>query len=407
MKTMKHLIYLCLFILITQEAITQSQTDFTLGFADSIKSTILNEQRPLLIYTPYSNKKIKHSTKETYPVLYVLDGENHFRSVVAIVERLTSSDVCPPMIIIGITNTNRTRDLTPTLSEDNNDGITYSGGGEKFLSFLEKELMPYIESSYPTAPYKIFVGHSLGGLMVMHTLIHHKDLFNAYVPIEAAIWWDDHKILKEAKLILEKTNYKNKTLFLAIANRMEKGIDTTAVQSDTTEKTELIRHNLELIHHIIKNQKNSLRFNYKYYENERHSTVAFIATYDALRFLFDYYEFPRYSNYTTENPYLKTVITDHYNNISQQMGYKVLPNKSLVNTIAYRALNQKQFVLAKELFEINVLNFPEDANLLDSFGDYYNAVGDKKNAITWYQKALSLHQIPETEEKLEKLQIKK
>src|SRR5690606_28786258 len=144
---------------------------------------------------------------------------------------------CPPMIIVGIPNTNRITDLTPTAAENNSDGLQNTGGGEKFISFLEKELMPYIESSYPTAPYKILMGHSLGGLMVMHTLVYHNNLFNAFVPIDAAIWWDDHKILKEAKIVLEKDNYENKTLFLAIANRMEKGVDTTAVQSDTSEKT--------------------------------------------------------------------------------------------------------------------------------------------------------------------------
>jgi predicted alpha/beta superfamily hydrolase len=400
---MKHLIYLCFFTFLVQGVHAQSQPDFTIGFADSIKSTILNEQRSLLIYTPYANKKIKPSTKETYPVLYVLDGENHFRSTVAIVERLVGSGVCPPMIVVGIPNTNRTRDLTPTASEGNTDGLKNTGGGEKFISFLEKELIPYIESSYPTAPYKILMGHSLGGLMVLHTLVHHTDLFNAYVPIDAAIWWDDHKILKEAKVVFEKTNFENKTMFLAIANRMEKGIDTTAVQSDTSEKTELIRYNLELIHHINQHPNTKLRINYTYYEKESHNTVAFIAAYDALRFVFDYYEFPKYAKYATENPELKTLITEHYTTISNQMGYKVLPEKSLVNNLGYRALNQKQYALAKELFEMNVLNFPEDANLLDSFGDYYNTVGDTKNAIVWYQKTLAIKEIPETREKLNSL----
>jgi predicted alpha/beta superfamily hydrolase len=400
---MKQLIYLCFFTFIAQGTLAQSQPDFTMGFADSIKSTILNEQRSLLIYTPYANKKIKPSTKETYPVLYVLDGENHFRSTVAIVERLAGSGVCPPMIVVGIPNTNRTRDLTPTASEGNTDGLKNTGGGEKFISFLEKELMPYIESSYPTAPYKILMGHSLGGLVVLHTLIHHPDLFNAYVPIDAAIWWDDHKILKEAKVVFEKNNFENKTLFLAIANRMEKGIDTTAVQSDTSEKTELIRYNLELIHNLKRHPNTKLRFDYKYYENESHNTIAFIAAYDALRFLFDYYEFPKYAKYATENPELKTLITEHYTTISKQMGYKMLPEKSLVNNFGYRALNQKQYALAKELFEMNVLNFPKDANLLDSLGDYYNAIGDAKNAIVWYQKTLTIKEIGETREKLNSL----
>jgi uncharacterized protein len=400
---MKHLIYLCFFTFIVQGILAQSQANFTLGFADSIQSTILNEQRSLFIYTPYADRKIKPFTKETFPVLYILDGENHFRSVVAIVERLAGSGVCPPMIVVGIPNTNRTRDLTPTAAEENSDGLKNTGGGEKFISFLEKELMPYIESSYPTAPYKILMGHSLGGLMVMHTLVHHTDLFNAYVPIDAALWWDDHKILKEAKLAFEKNNYENKTLFLAIANRMEKGIDTTAVQKDLSEKTELIRYNLELIHHLNQHPNNNLRFKYTYYEKESHSTVAFIAAYDALRFLFDYYEFPKYANYTTENSQLKTLIVAHYTTISKQMGYKILPDSSLVNNFGYRALSQKQYALAKELFEMNVLHFPEDANLLDSVGDYYTTVGDTQNAMVWFQKTLAKKEIPETRAKLNAL----
>jgi hypothetical protein len=239
--------------------------------------------------------------------------------------------------------------------------------------------------------------------MAMHTLVHHTDIFNAYVPIDAALWWDNHKILKEAKLVFEKNNYENKTLFLAIANRMEKGIDTTAVQLDPSEKTELIRYNLELIHHLNQHPKNNLRFHYSYYEKESHNTVAFIAAYDALRFLFDYYEFPKYTDYTAENLQLKTVIIEHYTKISKHLGYTLLPDQALVNNFGYRALQQKQFPLAKELFEMNVLNFPEEAGLMDSLGDYYNTVSDTKNAIVWYQKTLAKKEISETREKLNSL----
>ena len=247
------------------------------------------------------------------------------------------------------------------------------------------------------------MGHSLGGLMVIHTLVHHKDLFNAYISIDAAAWWDDHKIVKEAKIALEKNNFENKKLFLAIANRMEKGIDTTAVQLDTSEKTELIRYNLDLIHDIKKHPKNKLQFNYKYYEKESHTTISFIAAYDALRYLFDYYEFPKFVKYTTDNPLLKTLIIQHYDTISKNLGYKVLPNKEFVNSLGYAALHYKKFELSKELFEMNVSNFPEDPNLMDSFGDYYNAIEDKKNAIKWYQKTLDLKEINETRQKMDAL----
>lgn len=402
-KAMKNLIYCCFFTLLAQIIFAQSRPDFTIGSADSIHSKILNENRPLLIYTPYAAKKIKPSTKEIYPVLYVLDGEAHFRFVAEIVERLINTDACPPMIVVGVVNTNRNRDLTTVATSGNTDGISNTGGGEQFISFLEKELIPYMERNYPTAPYKILMGHSLGGLIVMQSLVHHKDLFNAYIAIDAAIWWDEHKILTEAKLALTKENYENKKLFLAMANRMERGVDTTAVQLDKDENTELIRYNIDLMHFIKKHPKSNLSFKAAYYENESHGTVPFIAAYDGLRYLFDYYEFPRYSDYTTDNPLVTTLVKNHYSTISKHLGYQVLPPSSLVNNLGYRALHYKQFRVAKQLFEMNTSNFPQDSNLMDSQGDYYKAVGDQKNAIYWYQKALGVIEIKETRAKLNEL----
>ena len=398
----RYLINSAFFLLSTLSTIAQSQPDFSLGFADSIKSTLLREQRPLLIYTPYPGKKTRLATTQTYPVIYVLDGETNFRSVAITVERLVSMGVCPPMIVVGIPNTNRGRDLTPTAAT-NTDGILESGGGEKFLSFLEKELIPYIDSAYPTAPYKLLMGHSLGGLLVLHTLVHHKGLFNAYVAIDAAIWWDGHKLLTESKPALAANTYANQTLFLAIANRMEKGVDTTAVQSDTTEQTELIRYNLELIHQLQRQGQNKLRFKPVYYGNETHGTVSFIAAYDALRFIFDYYAFPQTVAHQPTNPHLASAIVDHYRRISDALGYHVPPDASLVNGLGYYALRLKHVDVAGQLFALNVQNYPDDANLLDSYGDYYQAIADKKNAIAWYRKALAIMEIADTRSKLNAL----
>ena len=88
---------------------------------------------------------------------------------------VNGNTVCPKMIVVGIPNTNRMRDLTPTTPEGeqfyiDSSASTNSGGGEKFISFIEKELIPHIESNYPTQPYRMLIGHSLGGLMVMHAL---------------------------------------------------------------------------------------------------------------------------------------------------------------------------------------------------------------------------------------------
>jgi len=394
---MKKLI-ISLFAVILVAFNAAAQNNFSLGFADSVRSGILKEQRPLLIYTPYQGK-----TKSSYPVLYVLDGENNFRSVAVIVERLADMGLCPPMIVVGIPNTDRSRDLTPTTVASNTDGVKNSGGGERFLTFIGKELIPYIDSKYPTTPYKILMGHSLGGLMVVQALVHHQALFNGYIAIEPSIWWDKHKVLDEAKEALVKKTYTRQTLFLALANHMESGADTTTVQSDTLEQTQLTRYNIDLIHHINKHPENKLRFAETYYPNDNHGTVPLIAAYDALRFVFDYYVFPRDSGHAITNPNLPAVITAHYQKITDELGYRVLPDEPLVNNLGYYALREKQFDMAGKLFALNAHNYPTDANPLDSYGDYYLAIGDKKNARLCFQKALAIKEIPETRAKLNSL----
>lgn len=397
---MKYLFFLSIFILSIFDAMAQSPNNFSLGFADSVKSDILKEQRQLLIYTPYHGKRSRAATKDRYPVIYVLDGENNFRSVAITVERLSDMGLCPPMIVVGIPNTDRSRDLTPTTVANNTDGVKNSGGGERFLAFIEKELIPHIDSNYLTAAYKLFMGHSLGGLMVVQAMVHHKEMFNGYVAIEPSIWWDDHKVLNDAKSAIENKSYVHKTLFLAIANHMGKGADTIAVQTDTTGQTELTRYNLDLIHDINKHRESKLRFTAMYYANDNHQTVPLIAAYDALRFVFDYYAFPGNAGNQITDPNLPALITAHYQKITGELGYQVLPDEPLVNNLGYYALREKRYDVARELFALNVLNYPKDANPQDSYGDYYLAKGDQNNAILCFKNALAIREIPETRAKL-------
>ena len=68
----------------------------------------------------------------------------------------------PALIVVGIGNTDRTRDLTPSRAKV--ESYPTSGGGDKFLEFIQSELIPEIEKRYRTAPYRIFAGHSFGVL---------------------------------------------------------------------------------------------------------------------------------------------------------------------------------------------------------------------------------------------------
>lgn len=379
----------------------QDNSPFTTGFEETVPSKILGQKRNIWIHIPKSNGGNKIKDRGKYPVIYLLDGDDNFNTVVSITEHMAESSLCPPMIVVGILHSNRVSELTIGTDKEL-PGVV--GNGEKFMSFVEKELIPYIDSTYPTTTYKTFIGHSLGGLTVMNTFLHNPNLFNSYVSLDASLWWDNQKIVKEAKTILPNQNYKGKALFMAMANRLEKGVDTLSVQKDTSENTALIRSNLAFIKDLSANKKNQLRFRYKFYENDNHPSIRLAGEYDALRFIFEFYKLKIYdSELKDPNFKLDSLLVTHYKNVSEQMGYIIMPGESQVNNLGYQMMGANQNAKAETLFKLNVANNPNSANCYDSLGDLYLKTGNKIKAIESFKKALTLTAIPETKEKLEKL----
>jgi predicted alpha/beta superfamily hydrolase len=254
-----------------------------IGNVDSVFSNILKEKRKIWVHVPDTGDNMIYGARH-YPVVYLLDGDAHFYSVVGMIQQLSEingNQICPDMIVVGIPNTDRTRDLTPThdgksIYMDSNATKT-SGGGEKFIEFLEKELIPYIDSHYPTSPYRMLIGHSFGGLLVVNTLIHHPELFNTYVAIDPSLWWDHQKLLKQAEDGFDQKKYSNKNLFLAVANTMQKDMDTGRVVNDTAVNTMHIRSILEFAKYLGNRPGTGIRYGWKYYNDDNHGSVPLIA----------------------------------------------------------------------------------------------------------------------------------
>lgn len=398
---MKSLYFSILFLLFSFCIHAQENSPFNTGFEETLPSKIMGQERKVWIHIPNSNGGNKIKDKGHYPVIYLLDGSENFNTVVSIIEHMSESGLCPPMIVVGILHANRVSDLTIGTDKEL-PGVV--GNGEKFMSFVGKELIPYIDKTYPTTTYKTFIGHSLGGLTVINTLLHQPDLFNSYVSLDGSLWWDNQKIVKEGKNILPVQNYKEKTLFIAMASRLERGVDTLSVQKDTSGATALIRSNLEFIKDLSKNKKDQLRFKYKYYEDDNHPSVRLIGEYDALRFIFDFYKLKIYES-EINNPDFKldSLLVSHYKNVSEKMGYTIKPDESQINNLGYKMIGTKQFKKAETLFKLNIANNPNSGNCYDSIGDLYLETGDKTSAVESFKKALTLKEIPETKEKLQKL----
>src|SRR5947207_3530163 len=132
-----------------------------IGETTQIQSKILKESRSLLISKPPGYD----SGTDRYPVLYLLDGETHFQYTSAMANFLAVDDRVPEMLVVGIDSEDsqhRTHDLTPPSTDETDNRFSPgNGGADVFLSFIADELVPFIDKTYRTRPYRLLVGHSL------------------------------------------------------------------------------------------------------------------------------------------------------------------------------------------------------------------------------------------------------
>jgi len=434
---MKKLFYLMVLSFLLAQT-QQAQAQITAGRTDTFYSKTLGESRRLHIYLP-SSYGDTYFYPHRYPVLYLLDGDSHINSMSSIVETLSEHRGpmdFPELIIVAIPNTDRMRDLTPThITKDpthqmDSVSLSHTGGGEKFLSFISNELMPHIDSVYRTAPYTIFMGHSLGGLTVINAFLHHTSMFNAYIATDPSMSWDDEKILQQAKNILKEKKFDGRALYLGIADNLVPGADTTTIMS---QKANLFSRHMasifELRNSILAAWPHStpppfvpftaqtpvaervppaglppFRFAWKYYPDYDHQSLPIPAEYDGLRFVFNYYtlNFP-FGEFFAPTWTQDSLIAAHYRTISWYMGYKVTPPEFVINGAGYQLMGSHQLDRAAYYFHLNMDNYPNSFNVYDSMGDLLVEREQKDSATKCYQKALLLRENPDTRKKLDGL----
>ena len=167
-----------------------------------------------------------------YPVAYCMDWfilGDYLKSLPELMElgRLTE-----PYIMVGITQGTdandwavmRTRDYTPAPPTDDYSksnmylqAIDLAGGAAKFTGFLKEELIPYIESKYPSDPSRrCFVGYSLGGLLGVDILRSDPQLFQYYLLGSASLWFNDYTVAAAVEAMPDDRLTKVERVYLSV-----------------------------------------------------------------------------------------------------------------------------------------------------------------------------------------------
>jgi len=242
--------------------------DFVIGETLQMKSEILNEYRVLNIYLPNS---YKINSLKKYPVIYLLDGskDEDFIHISGIVQFGSFSwiNMLPESIVVGIGNVDRKRDFTyPSTLEIDQKEFPTSGKSKKFIQFLKKELLPFINTNYRTTDNKTLIGQSLGGLLATEVLFKTPNLFNNYIIVSPSLWWDAEKLLTFAPA---KYNTK-KHIYIAVGK-----------EGPVMERTAK-----ELYNKLLGKATENSKIYFEFLEDKTHGDALHEAVYNAFEKMF-------------------------------------------------------------------------------------------------------------------------
>lgn len=341
----------------------------------TLKSSVLGEDRVILVRTPVGYE----SNNQSYPVLYLTDGDAHIGHTASTIEFLARNGRMSETIVVGITNTDRTRDLTPTKPEAK--GATgapqfpTAGGADNFLKFIETELIPDIEKRYRVRPYRTLAGHSLGGLFAVHAMLTRPEVFQSYVAVSPSLQWDNQVTVKRAEDFFKARKELNATLFVSLGDEpggIEDGF-----------------HQFKQV--LAKNQAKGFEWDAQQWSDEDHGSVVLRSHYVGLRKIYDGWQMPRDRDMGTIAGGIKGA-DEHYRKLSEKFRYEIPVPEAMVNQLGYQSLQAGKADEAIAIFKRNVERYPDSANVYDSLAEAYETTGKLELATPLYEKASTLGQ---------------
>lgn len=249
---------------------TGEQSPFVLGLVDEIKSAVLAENRKLNIYLPQGYSQ---DAAATYPVIYLLDGsaDEDFIHVVGIVQFLTMIESMPASIVVGIANVDRRRDFTfPTSVVQDKKKYPSTGSSANFMTFIEKELQPFIQIKYKINTVKTIIGQSLGGLFATEVLLRKPALFDNYIIVSPSLWWDNESLLTTAATLARQQNDKNIHVYIST------GSEGKQMENDVNHLVEILQVP----------GKNNLQIDFMPLPGENHLTILHNSVYKGFQMLY-------------------------------------------------------------------------------------------------------------------------
>jgi predicted alpha/beta superfamily hydrolase len=354
-------------------AIATAGEPIEIGERVTLLSEVLGEERTLLVSVPDG---VEGDVRA--PVLVLTDAETQFEHTRATVRFLARNGLIPDLIVVGITNTDRTRDLTPSnagMRNPNGDRVEFptSGGADRFLDFMETELLPFVEAEYPALGYRIFAGHSFGGLLAMHAFVTRPGLFQAAIAISGPMLWDDRLVLREARAYFDDHDAGPRALFISVGDEPEAMMTGFAELYDLLDSVD----------------DAGFRWASRVFPDDDHGSLVLRSHERGLRFVFGDWKMPE----DAATGWPAGTLEDaerHYARLSERLGVEVAIPETTLNLMGYRLVGEDRHDEALAVFRRAAEAYPGSANVWDSLGEGLEAAGDLAAARDSYAKAVRI-----------------
>lgn len=325
----------------------------TVGQVVSFPSKVFGEDRQALVYLPDDYSR----TKAGYPVAYLLDGALFFLPTGGLADFYATINRMPRMIVVGIVQQDRMHELS----------TAPSGGSAQFSRFLREELIPYIDGHFRTEPFRILIGHSLGGLFTVHSLLEAPDLFQAHIAASPALFWNGGSEVDRAQEVLRSTPSLKNFLYLTYS-----GGDGENIRTSTDALRKLLGDSAPA----------GLDWQFAFLPNDRHNSSSVPSVLGGLSYLF--------STWAYRGEETAGALQEHYRRLSETFGFECRPDVGSVAAMGRSLIRRGDVEEAIRVFKYNARIHPEAAEAHTALGSAYRTAGNVGMAIAAYERALQL-----------------
>ena len=330
----------------------------------------LQERRDVSYYFPED-----YSEDKKYPLIVVLDADYLFDLVVANTKFYSNNGLMPQSIVVGV---HQSKD---DLRWEDCDFEQTTGlpteKGELFYQFLASELIPYIETSYSMAPFKMFVGYDITANFGNYFLFKNKSLFNSYLAISPVLATDMEN------RVPSRLSDLNQEIFYNIVVEKAKSEDRQSILQMNNARKSITKENIH--------------YSFDEYDGPDHVSIVPYGISKAFENIFKIVRPISPKEYkeeilTSQEP-VYSYLENKYDRIEALLGYKKQVELNDIMAIYAGSTKKEDYDSLKKLSQLCKKAYPDTMMGFYFEGEYLELAGEPKKAKKAFEKAYQMEEI--------------